>query len=759
MTNITKAISILCFALGAIVVLWMGSSFIGSNLLALLVTVLIAGAYTVGFSELMRYQTATASLEAALLQSREGIASLEQWLSKLHPSLQHAVHQRIQGEHLGLPAPVLTPYLVGLLVMLGLLGTFIGMVATLQGAVSALEGSTELAAVRAGLAAPIQGLGMAFATSVAGVTASAMLGLISTLSRRQRLASSRQLDAEMSGAFKAYSLSHQRRQTYQALQQQAEALPAVAGKLEDLAQKLAEMTGSLGENLSDRQQRFQEGMTQGFTQLAESVDGSLKQSLADSGKLAGESMQPVLAQFLDTLAKQQHEEQQRLNSAVADQVTTMTTAFSETSSAVSSAWERGLKHHHAANTELAETLAKNFVVLQEQFSETGGSLLNDFSAASQEWLAQQHVHGQSQQENWQRSLDEAATLLRGTAEEIAVNGRRNATEASQQINALLAQSEALISAREGSEAVWLDAQQSRFEALQATMSSQLDKLRDTEQQRNDSSAAKLLELISRSEDLLQARENGEQQWQQDQQQRFDTLMSTFAEQLSALRDEESRRGAAAASQLDKLQDIAALRLAELGTALEQPMRALIETASETPKAAAEVITKLRSEISNNIERDNALLEERQQLMAQLNKLSASLEANAQTQSSAVQALLDRSAEQLGEVNQQFAKQVDDESNKLVSLVDYFAASSTELASLGGVFTTAVEQFSDSNQKMMAQFSQLEKGLNKATSRSDEQMEYYLLQAREIIDHNLLSQQELLEQLKESAGRKAHDGKA
>src|SRR3546814_4133357 len=65
--------------------------------------------------------------------------------------------------------PVLTPYLVGLLVLLGMLGTFLGMVATLRGTGLALESSTDLAAIRASLAAPVQGLGFAFGTSVAGV--------------------------------------------------------------------------------------------------------------------------------------------------------------------------------------------------------------------------------------------------------------------------------------------------------------------------------------------------------------------------------------------------------------------------------------------------------------------------------------------------------------------------------------------------------------------------------------------------------------
>jgi hypothetical protein len=83
--------------------------------------------------------------------------------------------------------PALTPYLVGLLVMLGMLGTFLGMVVTFKGAVFALEGSTDLQAMRSALAEPIKGLGLSFGTSVAGVAASAMLGLMSAIARRERL--------------------------------------------------------------------------------------------------------------------------------------------------------------------------------------------------------------------------------------------------------------------------------------------------------------------------------------------------------------------------------------------------------------------------------------------------------------------------------------------------------------------------------------------------------------------------------------------
>jgi hypothetical protein len=55
-----------------------------------------------------------------------------------------------------LPGPALTPYLAGLLVLLGMLGTFLGMVVTLKGTGLALENATDVEAIRASLAAPVR---------------------------------------------------------------------------------------------------------------------------------------------------------------------------------------------------------------------------------------------------------------------------------------------------------------------------------------------------------------------------------------------------------------------------------------------------------------------------------------------------------------------------------------------------------------------------------------------------------------------------
>ena len=159
------------FSAGMLAILWIGRIFLGADNLGLGVTLLIAGVYVFGAIELRQFRRATETLQQALSGLTETCNDLPQWLSKLAPSLQSSVALRVQGERNGLPAPVFTPYLVGLLVMLGLLGTFVGMVDTLKGAVGALQGNNELEAIRAGLAAPIEGLGLAFGTSVAGVAA------------------------------------------------------------------------------------------------------------------------------------------------------------------------------------------------------------------------------------------------------------------------------------------------------------------------------------------------------------------------------------------------------------------------------------------------------------------------------------------------------------------------------------------------------------------------------------------------------------
>jgi hypothetical protein len=81
-----------------------------------------------------------------------------------------------------------------------------------------------------------------------------------------------------------------------------------------------------------------------------------------------------------------------------------------------------------------------------------------------------------------------------------------------------------------------------------------------------------------------------------------------------------------------------------------------------------------------------------------------------------------------------------------------AAGAVELASLGEAFGAAVAQFGDSNQALVGQLAQIEAALARGQQRSDEQLAYYVAQAREIIELSLLSQKQIVDELQQTASR-------
>jgi hypothetical protein len=144
---------------------------------------------------------------------------------RLPADVQMAVRQQIEGIRVTFALPALTPYGVGLLVMLGMLGTFLGMVVTLSGTAFALQNLTDVQGIRDAFAEPIKGLGLAFGASVAGVATSALLGLMLTLSKRERQKVWAQLQHRVATLFHAASPAHHRAQTIALLQQQVQLLP------------------------------------------------------------------------------------------------------------------------------------------------------------------------------------------------------------------------------------------------------------------------------------------------------------------------------------------------------------------------------------------------------------------------------------------------------------------------------------------------------------------------------------------------------
>ncbi len=710
------------FLLGALAVIWVGIGFIGSSFLALLMTAFIGAVYVYGALELRQFRQASATLATALTSIPDNLQQLDDWLGRVHGSLQNAVRLRIEGERIGLPGPALSPYLVGLLVILGMLGTFLGMVVTLKGAVFALEKTTDLEAMRSALAVPVKGLGLAFGTSVAGVAASAMLGLMSAVSRRERMQAAHLLDTKIATVLRPFSLTHQRQETFKALQRQSQALPAVADKLQAMMAQMESMNQQLGQQLSQQLLANQEGFHREvkvvYTDLASSVDKSLRDSLAHGAQAAGETIKPAVEAAMAGIASQAQSMHEQMAGTVQMQLDGLTARFGVTAATVADTWSAALARHEQASERIVTGVGQSLEAFSQTFEQRSEALVATVGAAYAS-LQGDHVERDHQrQQAWTQSLEAMAATLKN---ELQQSGAQTLAQ-QQQICDTLTRTAQDITAQ---------AQASAGQTLTDTT-----------------------RLITCAEELMRSRIDSEAQWNQQQSERIEQLAALLRTELGALREEEALRGNAAVVRLDQLQTAVANHLTTLGTALEQPIMRLIETASEAPRAAAEVIGKLRQEVSSSVARDNELLEERSRILETLNVLLDQINHASIEQRAVIDTLVTSSAAALSTAGSAFSEKVATEADKLADIAAQVTSSAVEVSSLSDAFGFAVNSFNEANEKLIANLQRIESAMDKSMLRSDEQLAYYVAQAREIIDLSMTSQKEIFEELRQLPAKQA-----
>ncbi|MFS2054022.1 hypothetical protein ACEN8K_34870, partial [Variovorax sp. CT11-76] len=179
---------------------------------------------------------------------------------------------------------------------------------------------------------------------------------------------------------------------------------------------------------------------------------------------------------------------------------------------------------------------------------------------------------------------------------------------------------------------------------------------------------------------------------------------------------------------------------------------LLQAAAEAPRAAAEVVSELRQKLSDSMARDNAMLEERNRLLETLGTLLDAVNHASTEQRSAVDALVAGSAEAMERAGSRFAEQVETQTGKMAEVAAQVTGSAVEVASLGETFGFAVQRFGESNDKLVAHLQRVEGALGKSMARSDEQLAYYVAQAREVIDLSIMSQKQIVEDLQQIASR-------
>jgi hypothetical protein len=678
------------FGLGALALVWVAASVASSHLLVLVMTALIGAVYVFGALELRQFRRETQALDLAVKQIPESLQNLNDWLITLPAALQMPVRQRIEAERGALPGPTLTPYLVGLLVMLGMLGTFLGMVVTLNGAVFALEGSSNIAGIRAAFSEPIKGLGLAFGTSVAGVATSAMLGLMSSLARKERMAVARSLDVAIANPLRAFSMAYQRQETFKALQQQSHALPLVVAQLDKLMAQLAQSSQQMNERLLTNQQSFHQEVHSAYTQLAQSVDQSLRSTLSQSMQTASDGIRPLVQATLAQLAEQAQSMNAQLLQNAQQQVTQLTQQLRQTAQEVAQSSVDTLTRQENVHTQMTEQVGQSLALYSQKIEGHVQGLLGQLSENQAEQQRTQASQDQARLQTWQSALQDMATSLHSQWQTSGEQTQAQQTQLMSEIGQLMTSSESLVRERIAAEAKWLDGHQ----------------------------------------------------------QRMADLSEVLRQELSALREQGGQRGEAAVARLSDLQTAVTQHLSSLGTALEAPITRLIETASEAPKAAAEVIGQLRQEISVSVARDNALLEERTRILNTLSTLLDAINHASTEQRGVIDAMVQSSQATLSLASDQFKDQVALETDKLGDIAAQVTVSAVDVASLGETLGFAVRSFSETNDKLMANLQRIEQAIGKSMTRSDEQLAYYVAQAREIIDLSISSQKDVLEALQQ-----------
>lgn len=680
-----RLLDLLVFLAGLAVVCWIGVGYVGANPLGAAVAAVMAASYLTGAWELFRYRAATASLRQAVADVSPEAGSLGEWLGRLHPSLRHAVRLRIEGERVGLPAPALTSYLVGLLVLLGMLGTLLGMMATLRGTGTALQSATDLQAIRGSLAAPVNGLAFAFGTSIAGVASSAMLGLLSALCRRERLQAVQQLDVKIGTTLRVHSQAHQREQAFKLLQQQTELMPTLVERLQGMMAAIEQQNVAASERQLASQASFHTATEASFARLASSMEQSLKDTLAEGARATAEALQPIVATTMTGIAQATTTQHETVAQALRQQSENLSAGFETTSKTVTAIWNDALARQRQTHAQQADDLRGSLEQFATTFERRSADLLDRVSArldttashaaqALHDALSQQQTVNQALADRHQQAL----TLAAASFEEHATSLVRGVNQSHADLQSTL----------ESRDQQRLSAWSEKLDAISATLN---------------------------------------RQWQQtselasEQQQAICDTLARTANDMSA-----------------QAQTHANATIAEISR--------LVDAASEAPRIAAEVVAELRQKLSDSMARDTGMLKERSRLLATLETLLDAVNHASTEQRSAIDALVTTSADLLDRVGSRFSERIADETGKLDAVAAQLGGSAVEVASLGEAFGTGVALYSASNEALMERLQQIAGALDTSLARSDEQLAYYVAQAREVVDLSVLSQKQIIEDM-------------
>jgi hypothetical protein len=499
------------------------------------------------------------------------------------------------------------------------------------------------------------------------------------------------LDAKIATTLRVFSQSHQREQAFKLLQQQTELMPTLIDRLQTMMTTIEQHSIAANDRQQASHEAFHAKTEATYTQLASSVETSLRSSVAESARAAASTLQPIMESTMAGLSRETASLHNTVTHAVQQQLQALSTGFEATTTTVAELWQAALAEHRQSNESLAKDLRGSLERFTDTFEQRSSGLLDGVSARLDNTAS-----------NVADAWKDALSQQRGINEDLATRNQQ-----------------ALVAAITGME----------------------------------THATSLVHVVQQSHtDLQTALEARDQQ-------RLAAWSETLGAMTAALGTQWQQAAEHAAAQQQVVCDTLARTAAEMSTQAEAhasntiaEISRLMQAASEAPKAAAEVVAELRQKLSESMVRDNAMLEERSRLLATLETLLDAVNHASTEQREAVDALVTTSADLLERTSKRFTTHIEAETGKLGTVAAEVTGSAIEVASLGDAFGAAVQMFGSSNEALMERLEHIAATLDKSIARSDEQLAYYVAQAREVVDLSMLSQKQIIEDMQQFASR-------
>ncbi|HEY0822967.1 MAG TPA: hypothetical protein VGD76_04205, partial [Ramlibacter sp.] len=244
-----------------------------------------------------------------------------------------------------------------------------------------------------------------------------------------------------------------------------------------------------------------------------------------------------------------------------------------------------------------------------------------------------------------------------------------------------------------------------------------------------------------------------------------TLLAGVEDALGRMQAQQARADAqareASAQALQSLGDSLQAQWRTLGaeaSAQQQAVcRSLAEAAGQIDRLAGTwraEMAALRQEESRAAERGNAALQERAALLERLAALLDTVEAASAGQRQAIHAMVASASSALEQASGRFAEALAAQEGRAAEMAAHITAGAVELSSVAEAFAQGVQLFQGSSDKLSETLQGVEASLARSTARSDEQLAYYVAQAREVIDLSIASQHGVLEQLRQLQAKPA-----